>query len=127
MVKAVDAGGPPHTAVLRCGADHLDLDRTVPREPGDTDRGARVPSVLSQHLEEEITGRIGDPTAHRARAYGHEDQHLHDPDPVRSPTACAATASALSAAWRAAPRVCTSSPGRRALAQQLTSCAVPEM
>jgi hypothetical protein len=72
-----------HSSPYR-GADHLDLDRTVARQPGDTDRGTRMPSVLAQHLDEEITGRIGDPRLlTELGRTGHEDQHLHDPDPVQ--------------------------------------------
>src|SRR5688500_4651679 len=73
-----------YSSLLHRSADHLDLDRTVQWQPGDTDRGARVPSVLAQHLDEEVTGRIGDPRLQtELRGAGHEDQHLHDPDPVQ--------------------------------------------
>ena len=52
--------------------------------PGDTDRGARVPPVLAEHVDEQITGRVGDARLlTELRRTGHEDQHLHDPDPVQ--------------------------------------------
>ena len=43
-----------------------------------------MPPVLAQYLDEEITGRVGDPRLlAEPRRTGHEDQHLHDPDPVQ--------------------------------------------
>jgi hypothetical protein len=51
---------PPSCPWLNGRADHLDLDRCVRRQPGDTDRGAGVPPVLAQHLDEQFTGSVGD-------------------------------------------------------------------
>ena len=52
--------------------------------PGDADRGAGVPPVLTQHLDEQLTRRVGDPRLlTELRRAGHEHQHLHDPHPVQ--------------------------------------------
>ena len=75
------SGGRSYTA----RADHLDLDRTVPRQTGDTDGGAGVPPVLAEHVDEQLTGRVGDlRLLTELGRTGHEDQHLHDPDPVQA-------------------------------------------
>jgi hypothetical protein len=43
-----------------------------------------MPPVLAQHLDEQVTGRVGDVRLlTEVRRTGHEDQHLHDPDPVQ--------------------------------------------
>jgi hypothetical protein len=45
-----------------------------------------VKPVLAQHLDEKLTGRVGDPRLlTELRRTGHENEHLHDPDPVQSP------------------------------------------
>jgi hypothetical protein len=63
----------------------LDLDRTVPRQSSDTDGGPGVPPVLAEHVEEQLTGRVGDiGLLTEFGRTGHEDQHLHNPDPVQA-------------------------------------------
>ncbi len=50
----------------------------------DPDRGAGVPTVLAEHLDEELAGRVGDPRLlAELRRAGHEHQHLHDPHPIQ--------------------------------------------
>jgi hypothetical protein len=91
----LQAGGGPSGPADSDGTAHDWLSATpqcrspgsrqgVEGQPRDTDRGEGVPSVLTQYLDERLTGRVGDLRPRtEARRAGHEDQHLRDTDPVQ--------------------------------------------